>query len=276
MPARDAAPTPASGHAALRVLRSAGVSEAQLRGALAAHGEALASGRGVLKDGARTAVTRVDCGGACACVKEYRSAGLVDWVKGLLRGPRGCRAWRGGQHLARKGVSSPELLALARERGSTFLLTRYVEGATPLDQLFATRFAGPLPPAELAAKRVLVRQLGRWLRQVHSLGVYHDDWSAKNFLAAQRGDAWVFYVLDFESLSARKRLTWRRRAKNLAQLADVPAGATRTDLLRFLTAYALGERALTRGRFPRDILRALARRVAARERRMRKLCPENR
>jgi len=268
MSAPDEASVRASGQRAFRVLRAAGLTEGQLREALAAHRSALKCGRGVLKDGVRTAVTRVDCGGACVCVKEYRNEEPLDWVKELLRGPRACRAWRGGQHLARKGVSIPELLAVVKQGGNTFLFTRYAEGATPLDLLLANRFRRVLPVAELMAKRGLVRQLALWLRGIHDRGVYHNDWSCKNILAAERHEGWQFWLLDLESVSPRKRLTWRRRVKNLGQLADTPAGISRTDRMRFLVAYAAGDASLARGRFPRAALAATRRRVEARERRL--------
>lgn len=255
----------------LRVLRTTGgLGQPQLEQLLIAHREALATGRGVLKRHARTAVTRVPCSGAWACVKEYRRAGALDLLKELLRGSRARRAWRGAALLARKGVSAPEALAVFRQGTSAFLVTRYVEGAAPLNRLFAERFGGELSPAELQAKRRLVRQLAAWLATVHHLGIYHDDWSAKNFLAAELQDGrWGFYLLDFESLSARKPLTRRRRAKNLAQLADLPRGVTSTDKMRFLIAYAGGDRTRTRGSFPREILRLGRQRAEARERRRR-------
>ena len=268
MSARDEASALASGRGAVRVLRAAGLSERQAREALAAHRSALERGRGVLKNGVRTAVTRVECGDAPVCVKEYRSAGRRDRTKELLRGPRACRAWRGGQFLARKGVAIPELLAVLKQGGSTFLLTRYVGGATPLDQLLASRFRHIRSAAELTAKRRLVRQLGLWLRGVHDLGVYHNDWSCKNILAAEGHGGWQFWLLDLESVSPGKRLTWRRRVKNLGQLADTPAGISRADRMRFLVAYAAGDVSLARGRFPRALLEATRRRIEAREHRL--------
>ncbi len=239
------------------------MSAAQLAEALMAHDKALASRQDVLKDGVRTAVTRVRCGGAWVCVKEYRSAGWLDVAKEVLRGSRAQRAWRGARFLARKGVEAPEPLAVLRRGPSAYLVTRYIEEAAPLPRLLAQRFGGPLSEAGLKAKRLLVRQLAAWLRRVHGLGIYHDDWSAKNILAAERAEGWAFWLLDFESLSAWKRLTRRRRVKNLGQLADLPVGVTATDRMRFLVTYAAGERALTRGRFPRDVLRYVRRRARA-------------
>jgi len=261
----DANAAPPAAAPPLRVLHSPQLSLEQLREALAAHDAAIASGQGRLKDDVRTAATRVPCGGAWAAVKEYRRAGPVDWVKELLRGSRVRRAWRGAEHLARKGVSAPELLAVLRRGPTAYLITRFVDGAGRLDELLAGRFSGILAAAELRAKRSLLHQLAAWLRSIHDLGIYHDDWSAKNFLAAESGGGWVFYLLDFESLSARKRLTHRRRVKNLAQLMDLPPGVTLTDKMRILVAYARGEVALTRGCFPRDIERQARRRIAERE-----------
>ncbi len=250
---------------------AAGLSAWQLTELLSAHDQAIASGQGVLKDDTRTAVTRVRCGAEWVCVKEYREAGTAESLKGLVCGSRLRRAWRGAVRLAVKGVSAPELLAVLRRGPKAYLVTRYVEGSAPLKKLLPTRFAGPLPGAELRAKRMLIRQLAGWLRDIHDKGIYHDDWSAKNILAAERDGNWAFYLLDFESLSARKRLTYRRRVKNLGQLADVPGGATATDKMRFLVTYAAGDRELTRGRFPRDVLRYALRRAQARERREAKL-----
>lgn len=240
---------------------------APLQALLDAHHKALATGQEVLKNGPRTAVTRVPLDNAWACVKEYRQAGASERLKGLLGQSRAARAARGARRLAAQGIEAPELLAVARRGASAYLVTRYVEGATPLNRLVAERFGGPLSPAELAAKRAMLRQLAAWLRHIHDRGVYHDDWSAKNFLAAERAESWAFYVLDFESLSPWKPLTWRRRVKNLGQLADAPQAITRTDKMRFLLAYARGDRALTRGRFPREVARYAARRAAARQRR---------
>jgi len=262
-------PAAAAANPPIRIAHSSGIGAQQLRQALEAHIEALATGRGVLKDDTRTAVTRVPCGDGLVCVKEYRRAGLLDAVKEALRGSRGRRAWRGAAVLARKGIATPEPLALFRCAGAWYLVTRYVEGAASLKELSAQRFSRPPSPGELRAKRSLIRQLARWTRRAHDLGVYHDDWSAKNFLAAETRDGWRFWLLDFESISARKPLTSRRRAKNLAQLSDVPAGLTATDKMRFLLAYAAGDRRLTRGRFPRAVARMARRRAEARQRRTR-------
>ena len=238
-------------------------------------------------------MTRVEHGGQAFCVKEYRRLGWLDRVKDWLRGSRAQRAWNAARLFADRGIATPEPVALVEgtlkqelERGTpadcgqsrvprpssylgvcrdasgyrNYVVTRYVEGAVPLNRLLEERFHRSLGAGELAAKRSMLRELGRWLRRVHDLAVYHDDWSTKNILAVQAPGGWQFYFLDLESVVPRKRLTDRRRAKNLGQLSDAPFGITRTDRMRFLVAYAGGDRALTRGRFPRQVLAAARRR----------------
>jgi tRNA A-37 threonylcarbamoyl transferase component Bud32 len=239
----------------------------QARQLLAAHAQALAAGgEAVLKDGRRSAVTRVRLGGAALCVKEYRYRGWLDRLKDLLRGRRARRAWRAAARLAACGIETPQAVAVIEHAGRGFFVTRFVDGAVGLDVLLPRRFGGALSPGELAARRAMVRQLGRWLRKVHDCGLYHDDWSAKNVLAIERDGRWAFYLLDVESVSRVKRLTRRRRIKNLGQIGDAPGGDSSTDPMRFLLAYAAGDRALTRGRFPRQVLAATRRRRLARAR----------
>ena len=110
--------------------------------------------------------------------------------------------------------------------------------------------------AEATAKRTMVKELGKWLRGIHDLGIYHDDWSSKNILATQHNDQWTFHMIDMESVSPKKRLTYRRRVKNLGQISDAPFGITRTDRMRFLLAYAGDNSALTRGNLPSDVIAA--------------------
>ena len=248
----------------LRVVGAARLSREELAALVRAHHRAVAAGEGVLKDGRRSRVTRVVSRGEAYCVKEYRAGGWLDRITESLYGRRARRAWRSAALFTRCGIRTPEPVALVEGRATSYLVTRFIEGAVPLDRLLRERFAGVLGAGELAAKRALVRQLAWWLRGVHDLGVYHDDWSTKNILTVRRGDDWEFHFLDLESVVPRKRrLTYRRRVKNLGQLSDAPFGIARTDRMRFLVAYAGGDRALTRGRFPQDIVAAARRRGEA-------------
>lgn len=237
---------------------------------LAEHHRALeAGGDAVLKNHRRTAVTRILHNGELLCVKEYKCLGWLDRVKDALRRPRANRAWQGALRLEAHGVTTPQAVAVIEQAARRYLVTRYIEGAAPLNRLLDERSAGPAAAAaELNAQRAMIRELARWLRRVHDLGIYHDDWSAKNILVAQDEAGWHFYLLDYESVSPHARLTPRRRAKNLGQLSDIPVGVSRADKMRFLLAYAGEDRSLTRGRFVQAIVDFARRRAERRQRRV--------
>jgi tRNA A-37 threonylcarbamoyl transferase component Bud32 len=238
----------------LKVEKGKKLSQEEIHDIIAGHHTALNSGEGVLKNGHRNRVTRVYQLNGLLCVKEYRSPALADRFKEWLRGSRARRAWEGALHLHKHGISAPEIVSLIKQGRRSYLVTRFITGAIPLNRLLRERFTKSSDPLETAAKRAMIRQLGPWLRRIHDLGIYHDDWSTKNILTTQHNEKWHFHLLDMESVLPRKPLTYRRRVKNLAQISDAPFGVTRTDRMRFLLAYAGDDTTLTRGKFPHDVL----------------------
>jgi tRNA A-37 threonylcarbamoyl transferase component Bud32 len=247
---------------AVRILEDEGLGQHGVGEALERHARALESGEGVLKDGRRTAVTRVCVDGHELVVKEYLRPRPADGLRDRLGASRGVRAWRAARLLVERGIATPEPVALVELDGRRHLLTRFVPAAIPLDRLLRERFAKGV---ELAAKRDLARTLGRWLRGVHAQGIYHGDCSAKNVLAVA-GEGFGFVLLDLDAVTSTRRLSWRRRVKSLCQLVDPPGNLTRTDRLRVIHAYASGKPELSLRRLHRDVTAAVARRVRRRAR----------
>ena len=231
--------------------------------ALDAHDAALGRGESVLKDDARTAVTRVSAAGEDLCVKEFRRQGLLDRLKDRVRETRETRAWSVARHLEACGLATPSVVAVVSRAGRRYLITRWVQGSVSVDRLLRDRFAAGASPGEIAAKRATLAGLGSFVRRVHDQGIYHGDFSAKNVLMQGDGGR-EFLLLDLDGISTGRTPDARRRAKNLAQLVDPPAGLTRADQLRVVAAYAEAD--------SRSETRALIRRVAAvaRERRRRR------
>jgi tRNA A-37 threonylcarbamoyl transferase component Bud32 len=263
--ARGAASTDASG-TALRVVHHTGQTPGALSRLLDAHERALREGAGVLKNKHGTAVTRVRRDGEDLCVKQYRRPGALDRAKDLLRRSRAERAWRAATYLASRGVATPEAVAVLERGGTRYLVTRFVDGSAPLKRLLAERFTARPSAREIAAKRSLVRALGRWLRRLHALGIYHDDCSAKNVLCVEGEAGWAFHLLDLDGVAPGRRLSYPRRVKNLSQLVDPPASLTRADCMRLLLAYAEDEPVPERRRLARDVAAAARRRSASRAR----------
>jgi tRNA A-37 threonylcarbamoyl transferase component Bud32 len=258
----DTHPTsPRTGHQAqARVLASSCVDRKAAQTILDLHDKALASGQGVLKNARRTAVTRVSFDGEWLCVKEFRASRSSERLKDRLRTSRAKRAWDGAARIEAAGVATPEPLALL-ERGDThFVVTRFEGRAVALDQLVTERFFPPLETEQLAAKRTLIGQLGAWLRRVHDSNIYHDDWSPKNILVREMDDGWRFFFVDLDSVDFRRRLSRRRRLKNLSQLNDLPACVSGADRMRFLRVYARGRPPF----YTEDAARRIARATDAR------------
>ena len=260
MPPRGEELSSAGGRPPLRVFYPKGAPAAHFEEVVAAHERNIARGENELKKGV---VTRVPYGDAQAAVKHYATEGWSGRAKEFCRISRLWRAWRGIQRLREAGMPVPELLAVLRCGGKGYLVTRYLEGTTPLHEWLSKPVGGDPAVANPQDRDALVGEFGAWLRSLHDKGIYHDDWSAKNFRVGVEAGHRVFYIVDFESVSAWK-WWWRRRrrrAKNLAQvLGPLPMveGPVRD---RLLAAYAAGKAAFLTGRFRRRVEKLLGARV---------------
>jgi tRNA A-37 threonylcarbamoyl transferase component Bud32 len=105
-------------------------------------------------------------------------------------------------------------------------------------------------PGLVQWKKELVRDFAMAIRQLHHKGVFHCDLKANNVMIKDIPDnerrylshQWEFYFIDLDRVRFRRRLPWRERIKNLAQLnAAMPAVMTRSDRLRFFRHYTYGE-----------------------------------
>jgi len=125
------------------------------------------------------------------------------------------RAWLAAHAFAVRNLPAPKHLALVEKRFlfipyRAWLISRCVEGALDLD-----RFLESHPNAPGA----FFDQLAALILSLFRSGIYHSDLSGKNILIREAGDrSWQFYFLDLESVVLWRRLTERRKAKNVRQL----------------------------------------------------------
>jgi tRNA A-37 threonylcarbamoyl transferase component Bud32 len=203
-------------------------------------------------------------------VKEFPEKGLLGAVQHFVRRHRGRQAWLSSHALLLRGLGTPLPLALVEVRraglvAGSFLLTRWVADAEDLHLFIDRRFAGargePLAGraegpwgrgAERSwlgprGERHAVRAFARFIARLHAEGLYHGDLKLPNVLVRERparADGTPdleFLLLDLEALSPAKRLTARRRVKNLAQIEDYArlhlSVVKRSHRARFLDEY---------------------------------------
>jgi len=182
----------------------------------------------VLKAGHTTTVFKLppEADGLPALVvKRYNNTGLAYVLKHLYRRCRALRAWRLANELAVRRIATACPVAAAEFRRGpvldrSFFVTRKVEGKTLPEYLGQQRQEG----GGLEANRRLARRLGRLVRRMHDAGFDHRDLKPSNVLvvAGRAGSAPV--LVDMDGIR-RRRMSVRRRAKNLARLLRGPLGA---------------------------------------------------
>jgi hypothetical protein len=133
-----------------------------------------------------------------------------------------------GESLGRCGIPAPEALLVGSGGGAGVLVTQEVEGRGLVDAL-----AGAVVP--VAAKRRLLRELGRAVARLHASGFVHGDLVPTNLLVAPAG----VVFLDNDRTRRSPLLVWWQARRNLVQLGRfVVPGLTLADRLRVLSAYA--------------------------------------
>lgn len=187
--------------------------------------------------------------------KRFNRKKWLDPLLTLFRPSRAWRAWRNGQHLASRGLPTPQNLAVIG-RGpvtgrtilrrflprDTYLATIKAEPALTLGEYARTVLPGLGPDARRERVERMIPPLARLLRTLHDRSLSHRDLKADNILILGDPDAPVpaLSLIDLVGVALRHPLSDRHRVQNLARiqlsLAKAP-GRTRTDGLRFLRLY---------------------------------------
>lgn len=187
-------------------------------------------------------------GGACtAAFKRYRAASPGKRLLALLRESRARRAWRLGHALLARGIATPRPLAAielrgARRRGESYLATEWMAGALNLHE-YLWQLASLATSDRQRRMRALAASLGRLLARLHWWNLSHADLKGCNILVVDHQGGLSTALADVESIRFHRRLSFPRRARDLARLAaslEAHPWVTRGDRLRFLRAYLSG------------------------------------
>jgi tRNA A-37 threonylcarbamoyl transferase component Bud32 len=191
-----------------------------------------ASPETILREGRQRKLSVVELPGARVYVKTFfDDAGLL----GLVRRGR-YRARREFKNLVRAfeiGVPVPRPIALVEARNGGAVWTEELAGMRTLRSVFEQ-------PMDFPTRTSFLSGLGRFLRDVHDRGFYHEDLHAGNILV----DGSRFAVVDLAGVSfAGKPLPKAQRVESLTiVLTSFQVFLNMTDYVRVLRAYGLGER----------------------------------
>ena len=206
------------------------------------------AGAAVLKDSPSSTVleTEVVVGGESRRViyKRFRATARDPWLA-LLRRPAALRSWVFGHGLRERCLPSPRPLAVLHRRRhgllrDGYLLTEKVVGAAELGRFVSDLTTLP-PDQRRGARRGLVDQVARLVRDLHRRHLSHRDLKAANVLVrGEPGGGVALWLIDLVGVRRHRRLSRRRRVLDLTRLhASFRGGelVSRADKLRFLRAY---------------------------------------
>jgi len=140
------------------------------------------------------------------------------------------KCWQMARALAVRGVNGPKALAYYAAGGCAYFLMVYYRDSIKLNAYLSALY-------DQGQRRAAIRRLADWVRTCHDLNIWQRDFKSSNVLVL----AEQFMMVDLEGVRLCRRLSWRRRVFNLAQLnASVSHALTIKDRLRFFYFYCRG------------------------------------
>jgi hypothetical protein len=229
---------------------------------------ALANGAQNLKRGRRKQLYRIDLGDglgeALLKVNRYdRGAGAPR----RLRRSKARRELAVAVGLSRREIEAPLPIAAGELRAglrleACYLLVRARPDAVDLERHWRS------DGGTRRERAALLSALGREVRRWHDAGLLQHDLAPNNILVDATAPARLLPI-DFERARLRRRLGVRARSRMLANFDAHFPGASASERMRFLIAYAQGDRRLAR-RWWRRLVRAAATQAAREHARLRR------
>lgn len=189
----------------------------------------------VIKESPRVtvAVATAAGGGEPLVLKRFREHTVARVLETVALGSSAHRVWQAATLMRAAGFAVPEPVAALEQRRfgvalRSCAIARFVQGP-PLDEVWRARSG--------AARRALTLAFADYLRRLHAAGLYPQDLRAANVLVTAENPP-AFVLVDLDRVRRYRRLSWRRRRKNVVQVhRSVGRGAPRRESLRFLRRY---------------------------------------
>jgi len=180
-------------------------------------------------------------------IKEARFTGFWNRLRYCFFKTRAKRYWIAARGLKVRGVATPDAIACIVNRSfglprQTILLMEFVDHAYELNDYVLKRFGTTVSPQDAHVKNRFIQACALRLRALHEKGIYHADLKSNNILVKENpSDAWEFYFIDLDSVSFCRKLSFKKRSNNLAQInASIADCMTVSDRLLFFKTYARG------------------------------------
>lgn len=158
-------------------------------------------------------------------------------TKRLFHKDRCLNSWKMARALEVRGIKVPQALAYYNQDKNTYFLSQFYKDSLTLNNFLFTCL-------DQNKKKESIQRLAEWLRIFHSLNIWQRDFKSSNVLVLNN----QFIMVDLEGVKIRRRLSWRKKTINLAQLnASISNILTLKDRLRFFHLYC-GENLPTRKR----------------------------
>jgi Mn2+-dependent serine/threonine protein kinase len=149
----------------------------------------------------------------------------------------------------RKGVPIADIVAACHTKvfwkfHQGDLVTREIKDGKDL-ATYLKELAQPLAKEKILEKRSVIKKVGELVRSMHEAGIFHGDLNLKNIILQTTDPQNIKgFLIDFDKSFVKSHLKENLRTRNLLRLnrsaekfKSQGLPITRTDVLRFLSAY---------------------------------------
>lgn len=209
----------------------------------------------IIKISSKTNITCIPASGEGEAekvyIKEYKYLSFLRRVLYYFFGSPARKAWFAAHGLMALDFRTPQPIALLEERDfcrikRSLIISKALSPCLESNKYMSEKFRDLFDKDISREKRAFISCLAASFRRLHNSNIYHGDLKAENILVMELQNGWDFYYLDLDRVVFHKKITRRRKIKNLSQLnASMPNCIPYTDRLRFYRAYA-GVESLTK------------------------------
>jgi len=178
------------------------------------------------------------------CIKEYRYPHYTKRIVYSFFSSPARKSWGAAHGLLALHFPTPQPVALCEKKRcgileKSFIVMKDISAYLPTNTYVTNNFSTLCRTnTTVKKKRDFIACLADTFRNLHDSGVYHSDLKANNILVEELHNTWKYYFLDLDRVYFYKRISKKKKVKNLSQLnASLPYCISYTDRIRFYKKY---------------------------------------